>query len=907
MATGEQRVEVEGRELRLSNLDKVFYPSTGTTKGEVIDYYRRVAPVLIPQATRRPATRKRWVDGVGTEDDPGKVFFRKDLEDFAPDWMPRADIEHSDGPSTYPLVDETAVLVWLAQLAALEIHTPQWRFDDDLEPANPDRLVLDLDPGKGAELADCARVAQWCREILTDMGLDAFPVTSGSKGIHLYAPLDGASTSEEVSDVAHQLARALEADHPDHVVSDMKKSLREGKVLVDWSQNNGKKTTVCPYSLRGRLRPTVAAPRTWEEIEDPDLDHLEFEEVLERVEDGLDPIAPLGYGEDAGDDGSGEDDSPSADRARDRLEVYRSKRDPDKTPEPVPEASPGASEDAQDALDADEPMFVIQEHHASRLHWDFRLQHEGVLVSWAVPKGPPLEVDVNRLAVQTEDHPLEYGTFEGTIPKDEYGGGEVTIWDAGTIEIEKWREGKEVIAICHGREDGGLGGVPRRYAFIQTGGMGGKKKTPAAKEEADSNWLLHLMKDQPDEDDAAGSKRASTSKGKDKGKSTDKPGSKSKSKSKNKDDRESTSTSTSTSTSKGKRTRKAEEGDAAKGSSTKGASRGRSSTVTEMSEPISPMLATLGSRDDIRDEDEWAFEMKWDGVRVIATVTEDAVRLTSRNGHDTTDAFPELQELRGVVDPDVLAAGETVFDGEIVALDAQDRPSFSRLQQRLGLTRERDVERARQEVEAHVMLFDLLVRGGESLLRAPYRERRDALYEVAEPAEHVQLPHADHGDVDHAIQLSKQLQLEGVMAKKEDGTYRAGKRSRTWIKIKNERHQEVVVIGWREGKGARSGTIGSLLIAVPDADGELSYAGRVGTGFTERDLEKAAGTLRSRTRKTPPADDVPAADSRDVQWVRADLVGEVQYTERTGDGRLRHPVWRGFRPDKDADEVRWEE
>ena len=485
MATREQQVDIDGRRLRLSNLDKVLYPATGTTKGEVIDYYHRVAPVMVPQAMRRPATRKRWVDGVGTAESPGKVFFRKDLEDHAPDWIPRADIQHSDGVSTYPLVDEPAVLVWLAQLAALEVHTPQWRFDADLEPAHPDRMVLDLDPGERAGLAECARVAGWCREILTDMGLESFPVTSGSKGIHLYAPLDGSASSEEVDQVAHELARALETDHPEEVISTQSRSKRTGKVLVDWSQNNGKKTTVCPYSLRGRLRPTVAAPRTWEEIEDPALAHLEMAEVLERVEGGIDPLAPLGLDEEGG--------GAPAGQARDRLEVYRSKRDPEHTPEPVPGPGVG-SEAAQEALDGAEPMFVIQEHHATRLHYDFRLQHEGVLVSWAVPKGPPLETDVNRLAVQTEDQPLEYGTFEGTIPKGEYGGGDVTIWDTGTIEIEKWREGREVIVVCHGRPDGGLGGVPRRFAFLHTGGMGGSRRSAAAKEKAEANWLLQDRK-----------------------------------------------------------------------------------------------------------------------------------------------------------------------------------------------------------------------------------------------------------------------------------------------------------------------------------------------------------------------------------------------------------------------------
>ena len=161
-------------------------------------------------------------------------------------------------------------------------------------------MVLDLDPGEGAGLAECARVAGWCREILTDMGLESFPVTSGSEGIHLYAPLDGSASSEEVDQVAHELARALETDHPEEVISTQSRSKRTGKVLVDWSQNNGKKTTVCPYSLRGRLRPTVAAPRTWEEIEDPALAHLEMAEVLERVEGGIDLLAPLGQDEEGG-------------------------------------------------------------------------------------------------------------------------------------------------------------------------------------------------------------------------------------------------------------------------------------------------------------------------------------------------------------------------------------------------------------------------------------------------------------------------------------------------------------------------------------------------------------------------------------------------------------------------------
>jgi bifunctional non-homologous end joining protein LigD len=439
MAGAKQQVEVEGRRITLSNLDKVLYPATGTTKGDVIAYYAAIAPHMIPHLRDRPVTRKRWVDGVGTDEHPGKMFFQKDLDAHTPEWVLRRAIQHRDHANDYPLANDVATLTWLGQIAALELHVPQWRFGRTGDVRRPDRLVLDLDPGPGTGLPECVEVAKAARAILRDMGLEPYPVTSGSKGIHLYAALDGSHDADRISEVAHELARALEADHPDLVVSDMRKALRTGKVLVDWSQNNPNKTTVAPYSLRGRSRPTVAVPRTWRELASPTLRHLEMDEVVARMRKRRDPLAPV-------EEGHRESLEPTPERlagfarkdpADDRLATYRSKRDAAKTSEPVPEESPAPSEGRS---------FVIQEHHARALHWDFRLEHDGVLVSWALPKGVPTEHGTDHLAVQTEDHPVEYGSFEGTIPAGEYGGGEVTIWDAGTYELEKWRDGKEVIA-----------------------------------------------------------------------------------------------------------------------------------------------------------------------------------------------------------------------------------------------------------------------------------------------------------------------------------------------------------------------------------------------------------------------------------------------------------------------------
>jgi bifunctional non-homologous end joining protein LigD len=327
-----QIVQAEGRRLRVTNLDKVVYPETGTTKGEIIAYYSAIAPQLLPLLAGRPVTRKRWVEGVGTADAPADAFFTKQLEPGAPDWIPRQAIEHSDGPKDYPLVEDVPTLVWLAQVAAIELHVPQWRFTPEGLPGNPDRLVLDLDPGPGVGLEQCAVVARMAREILQGIGLDPLPVTSGSKGIHLYAALPGAQTSSEISAVVKEMARLIENEHPDLATSTMSKAVRGGRVFLDWSQNNGKKTTISPYSLRGRSRPWVAAPRTWEEIDDPNLAHLEFDEVLTRAAAGVAPLAALSASGDAAAASAPRPSDPEPRRARSHAAGPATASTPARTP-----------------------------------------------------------------------------------------------------------------------------------------------------------------------------------------------------------------------------------------------------------------------------------------------------------------------------------------------------------------------------------------------------------------------------------------------------------------------------------------------------------------------------------------------------------------------------------------------
>ncbi|MEJ1088337.1 ATP-dependent DNA ligase [Microbacterium sp. Mu-80] len=810
-----QTVLIDGRRLRVTNLDKVVYPETGTTKGEIIAYFTQVAHVSLPHLRGRPVTRKRWVDGVGTADAPQPSFFAKQLEPGAPDWVRRMPIEHSDGPKEYPLADDVATLAWFAQVAALELHVPQWRFTHSGGRGRPDRLVLDLDPGPGVGLAECAEVARIARGILTGMGLDPLPVTSGSKGIHLYARLPtaddgtGRQSSDDVSAVAKELARLIEADHPALATHVMAKSARGGKVFIDWSQNSVSKTTIAPYSLRGRARPWVAAPRTWDELDDPKLRHLEFAEVLERVDAGIDPLAPLAP------------PSPA-------LSSYLGKRDAGKTPEPMPRTASASPTGAT--------RFVVQEHHARRLHYDLRIERHGVLISWAVPKGIPESTTGNHLAVMTEPHPLEYLAFEGEIPRGEYGAGSMTVWDTGTVQLEKWRD-DEVIGTFTGQVGGRMGTA--RLALIRTSGEGEK-----------SQWLLHRMKDAVAVPERPSSRRSAPRSG------TDSPGSPVPERAKR------------------------DEG-----------------LAPMLSEPGTPGLARALSTP------AWA-EIKWDGIRAIGTwQTSDAgdgrFTLRARSGTDITARYPELT----ADGAPQLPASDAVVDGEIVAFDAQGHPSFARLQNRMHLTRAREIEREVVRTPIVYLLFDLLRLDGHDLTRMPLRQRRELLEQLASDLDApVQVPPV-FDDLDAALRMSREHGLEGIVAKDPSSPYRPGARSASWLKLKNTRTQEVVIVGIRPGQGHRSDGIGSLLLAIPGDDGALRYVGRVGTGFSARTLTDLDRRLQPLRIDDAPLSGVPAADSRDALWVRAELVGEVEFANWSPGGILRHSRWRGLRPDKAPSEI----
>ncbi|GAB4056681.1 non-homologous end-joining DNA ligase [Catellatospora paridis] len=473
----------------------------------------------------------------------------------------------------------------------------------------------------------------------------------------------------------------------------------------------------------------------------------------------------------------------------DKLAPYRGKRSAVRTPEPVPAAGPLPR--------GHDDTFVIQEHHARALHWDFRLEHGGVLVSWAVPKGLPLDPKDNRLAVHTEDHPLEYADFAGHIPAGEYGAGEVSIWDRGAYELEKWTD-DEVKVVLHGQR------VEGRYVLIHTKG---------------TQWLMHRM-DPPPAD------------------------------------------------------------------------------RTAPPDLIRPMMATLGELPPKAQDGRYGYELKWDGVRAVVYAEGGRVRALSRNDLYVTAAYPELRAFA-----EALGSTTAVFDGELVAFDRSGRISFGALQPRMHVQDAARVRRLAAQTPVTYVIFDLLHLDGRDTTKLPYRQRRELLEGLGLSGAHWDTPPYTEGGGTRLLETSREQGLEGVVAKLLDSAYEPGRRSRAWIKVKNLRTQEVVVAGWRPGQGNRADTIGALLLGIPGPDG-LRYVGSVGTGFTRQMLDDLRQRLSKLERSTSPfAEALPTRDAKDAHWVTPKLVGEVRFTEWTRDGRLRHPAWRGLRPDKSPSEV----
>ena len=466
--------------------------------------------------------------------------------------------------------------------------------------------------------------------------------------------------------------------------------------------------------------------------------------------------------------------------ASQKLKEYRRKRDPTATSEPFGNRKKNGGQ----------PIFVVQRHDARRLHYDFRLERDGALASWAVPKGIPLEPGQRALAVHVEDHPLEYATFEGEIPKGQYGAGTVEVWDNGVYELVEEKKDGGLTVRLHGKRLEGT------WALV-----------PAKLDGDPKNWLLLKKR----EDGAPARQRRE----------------------------------------------------------------------------YAPMLATLA--DSVPRGSGWLFEVKWDGYRALAHISQGEARLTSRKGNDLTQRFSGVAKeiAKAVKTPDC------VLDGEVCALDEQGRSSFSAMQQ------------ARPGTPIVYFVFDLLELEGKPLVDLPLAERRTRLERLLDRRNRTVRLSEVFDDGDALLGAAKQQGLEGIMAKRADSRYAVGRRTRDWLKVKTHGRQEFIIAGYTKGQGRRAGTLGSLVLAVRRGQ-ELDYVGNVGTGFTSEEIDKLLKKLRPLERKTPPFRELPKMPKvrkGDVVWVEPKLVCEVEFAEWTHDGRLRAPSYQGLREDKSAEEV----
>jgi len=825
-------VESDGREVALTNLDKPYWGPEGYTKADLLAYYWNAAGHLLPYLRDRPLTLKRMPEGA-----EGPFFYAKQVPPGAPPWLRTAGIEPVDGSGRridYVLADDRAGVLWLANAGCIELHPWHGRIDN---LGHPDYAFFDLDPMGAASFDDVRVVAGYVRTLLDQLGVEGHPRTSGATGMQVYVPLDRSVGLDagHVRAWVGAVCRVIERADPARTTMTWDIAARGDRVFLDHNMNTEGKNIAATWCLRPERAAPVATPLAWDEVTAgitptdstiatvwPRMSRPDpFLAVLAGGQDLRPAMAQLGVQVTAtgarhrvvAAGGAGSDDEPAA--VPPDLERYRAKRDFTRTAEPAPDDGPGDDGPGDDGPGDDDegagPRFVVQHHLATRLHHDLRLERDGVAVSFAVPKGLPEAPGVRHLVVPTEDHPLRYLDFSGSIPQGEYGGGEMRIWDHGTYETVEWIDGKITVRLFGRRHTG-------EYHLFRTGPPGQTAARGAGGTAPKEQWLV--THPAPPE------------------------------------------------------------------------------RVPAPPPAYEPMLAAAHAPPWAAEG--WVYEVKWDGVRVIARTTrpgwgeDGATRLSSRAGNDVTAGYPELWPLWERV-----LAVNAVLDGEVVALDDRGRPSFERLQTRMHLRDAALVGRARARSPVTYVVFDLLAVDGEPLVDRPLADRLALLDDVLVPGASVVRSQPVEDGRALLAAVTKQG-LEGVVGKRLAGRYQPGRRSDDWRKAKALQRLDVTIGGWLPGTGSRRGSFGALLVGCrDDHDTPLRYAGRVGTGFDDAELRRLAAILAEHETDASPFEPstLPPEVTRraaGARWCRPDLVCTVEYLERTSAGRLRAPSYKGL-------------
>ncbi len=864
-------LKIDGRTIQVSNLDKPMFQD-GFTKGQVIDYYIRISPVLLPHLKDRPVTMIRFPDGV-----KGMHFYEKEAPKHTPDWIKRVPVERRAGgkPINYILINDLPSLVWSANLANLEMHTLLARAP---RVDQPTMVVFDLDPGAPATAIECCQVALWLKEIFDGLKLKSFAKFSGSKGIQVYIPLNTPVTYDTTQPFAKGIAEFLHQSHPEAVVSEMSKKVRTGKVFIDWSQNTDTKTTVCVYSLRAKHdQPYVSVPLTWDEIErllkkgDPDKFLIAPDEIMERADrfgDLFEQVLTLKQKIPADflkkleppQSKSGTKKGRTQGSGGTSLKEYNRKRDFNRTAEP-----PGAVVE-KDAKDSSDHMYVIQKHEATRLHYDFRLEMQGVLRSWAVPKGIPTASGDKRLAMHVEDHPMEYARFEGTIPKGNYGGGTVMVWDIGTY---KTMEQNPVAAYYSGKLHLFLNGkkLKGEWILVRTSRDDGRQwllmakgnGTKAISKKVDDTSVLtaRSMKKIASDNDAQWIS--------------------------NRPPKENTP--------KNRLKARLSQGDPL--SKFQDVLKNLPSSKPKF---IEPMLSKPVNK--LPEGREWIYEIKFDGYRAEAIRNGKNFDLVSRNAKNLKQKYPEIIEAL-----ETLPEKDWVIDGEVVALTEEGVPSFQLLQN-MSQTSERAL---------HFFAFDLLHYDGKSLLNLPLFQRKEILKALLDSSDgSVSFSSGFEEDPNILEEEVRKRGLEGIVAKRKESKYEPGKRTGAWIKYKTDAGQEFVIGGYKPSE--RNKGLDAILVGYYEGE-KLMYAGSVRAGFTPHTRKEVESKLKKFVTKKCPFANLPeeskghwgegltAEEMKKCVWGKPLLVCKVDFVEWTEARHLRHAKFVGLVFDKDPREV----
>jgi len=762
-----QLTQVGKHKIKLTNLDKVLFPETGIIKAELVNYYLSMSSTILRYIKNRPLSLIRYPDGIQAHQ-----FFQKDKPDWAPKWIETVALGKGR-KKEYMLANQDAIMVWLANLASVELHITQ-----DKAPKNevPNFIIFDLDPSDGQPFAEIKDIAVRLKEFIEPLGYRAFVKTSGGKGIHLFIPIEPVYDYDTMFDAVEQIGKDFVKMYSADITLKIQKEARQGKLLLDIYRNRSSQTIIAPYSVRGREGAPVSMPLTWEKLSITN-DPIEYNlrnvfELVKNEGDSWEGFSSYGafLHTDKTNRSGAEIVLPESAHYKtpEQLADYAAKRDFSKTPEPAPAV-----------LKTDGNAFVLHRHHASSLHYDLRLEKDGTLLSWAVPKGLPHKPGIKRLAVETEPHPIQYLQFDGEIPKGEYGGGMMWIYARGKYEITKEKKTGFYFRLSSPQLEG-------EYRMHNT-----KPK----------EWLLERVD---------------------------------------------------------------------------------SDLIRIIDDPIAPMLADQTKKIP-RNHADYFYEVKWDGIRAIISIEEGIVKIRSRNQNDLTAQFPDLTRLT-----ESFRISNGIFDGEIVCLDSAGRPDFKRVISRMHSQNEARIESGTRKHPAVCYLFDCLYLDGRSLINEPIERRRIWLKDSIKKGGNYRVSE-EMDDGKALYEAAREMNLEGIMAKRRQSKYSMAKRSTDWLKIKFRQTQEVYIIGYTQAEGERKATFGALHIAEVTGK-QILYRGKVGTGFSAEKQAEIRALIDLEDIIAKPIEE-KTADDRVSTWIAPRISCNIEYASLTANGTYREPVF----------------